>query len=58
MEVEDVSFVKKWVDLLEKQKSVLKNNSRRTGERPKDRQSRATLLMVETVQSEGPTSPF
>jgi len=44
MEVEDVSFVKKWVDLLEKQKSVLKNNSRRTGERPKDRQSRDQLV--------------
>ncbi len=44
MEVEDVSHVVEWMQLLKKQKVAFQGASKRNGERPKDRKSRGQLI--------------
>ena len=44
MDVEDVSYIKQFVDILNKQKATLQAVSKRKGERPRDRKSRAQLV--------------
>jgi len=44
MEVDDVSHVGQWTQLLAKQKVALQAASKRKGERPKNRRSRGQLI--------------
>lgn len=44
MEIDDVSHVGQWMQLLAKQKAALQAASKRKGERPKDRKSRSQLV--------------
>ena len=44
MEVEDVSNIPRWMDMLAKQKAALESAHNRKGERPKDRYSRDQLI--------------
>lgn len=44
MDVEDVSGIDRWMQLLAQQKAVLKNGSKRKGEQPKDKATRSQLV--------------
>ena len=50
MEVEDVSHVRQWFEMLQKQKEKHQNAGKRQGKRPKDRKSRGQLIQQHMVQ--------
>ncbi|KAL9105021.1 MAG: hypothetical protein Q9163_000118 [Psora crenata] len=51
MDVDDVSHVGQWVQVLEKQKVALQAAIKRKGERPKDRRSRSQIIQEFMLQS-------
>ena len=51
MEIDDVSHVGQWTQLLAKQKVTLQAASKRKGERPKDRKSRGQLVQEFMLRS-------
>ena len=58
MEVDDVSHVGQWMQLLEKQKVALQAASKRKGERPKDRRSRGQIIYEFMLQSASTTMMY
>ena len=51
MEIDDVSHVQRWAQLLANQKIALQAASKRKGERPKDRKSRSQLVQEFMLRS-------
>jgi len=58
MEVDDVSHVGHWTQLLAKQKIALQAASKRKGERPKDRRSRGQLIYEFMLRSASTTMMY
>lgn len=58
MEVDDVSHIGQWMQMLAKQKVALQAASQRKGERPKDRRSRGQLIHEFVLRSASTTMMY